>query len=254
MPDMVEKNIVILVGDLGAGTNHLKNMLLLSQQTHWPRPFVESRLEYIIQNIYTNETTSDWLTYEYRLRIWKQCYGVDISNDYADINTPQVKEISQTQTVVFISHWPEIANRLKIKYPGIRCIGLYPASQVGFSWQIKAYINKIGIDNLQNFSFLDNIESNKKQHIDQHGIDHYHKTNVLNMIEIMRERVGNYRDTSECSISIEDLISTTSNNVISSMIAFTGCEIDMTAAQILHNRWLYIQPKQLFLWPELLSC
>ena len=251
MATMIEKNIIILVGDLGSGVNHLKNIMLLSQQINWPTIMpVESRLEYLMQNIYPDEKIKNWMKFESCLRTWRKHYGVDIADNYADINTPRVREISQTQSIVFISHWPKIAKQLKIKYPGIRCIGLYPANRVDFSWQVKAYISKIGIENLQNFSFLDDIELNKQKHIDQHGIEDYYKTNVLNMFEIMQERAIEYRNIGECSVSIEDLISKNIDNVVSSISTFTGYAIDPASAQILHNRWLDIQPAQNCPWLE----
>jgi hypothetical protein len=244
---MIEKNIIILVGDLGSGVNFLKNLFLLSDQSHWPAQQTSSRLDYLLDNIYPaqlKDNLSNWMRHEYKLRTWSRNYGADISDCYADISTALINDISQTNKICFISHWPNIVKKLKIQYSDICCVGLYPQTKFGLLWQIKTYIDKVGIENLQNFSFNDNIEENKQQHIAEYGIDHYYKTNVSNMVEIMGNRVVDYKEISNCSVCIEDLIGDDISDIIANINKLTECNIDLKLAQRLHNAWKSLHQSQ----------
>ena len=237
---MIEKNIIISAGDLGSGVNFLKNLFLLSDRVHWPAQQTSSRLDYLMDNIYPTQlkdNLSNWISHEYKLRAWAKNYGADISDCYADINTDLVNNISQSDKICFISHWPDIVKKLKIQYPGIYCVSLYPKTQFGLLWQIKTYIDKVGIEKLQNFSFATDIEENKQLHIAEYGVDHYYKTNVSNMVEIMRNRVADYKEIGDCIVCIEDLISDDVTDIIANVNELTECNIDLKLAQQLHNTW-----------------
>jgi hypothetical protein len=130
-----------------------------------------------------------------------------------------------------------VTAKLIDQYPNIKRISLYPRTRAGLLWQIKTYIDKIGIENLQNFSFPDNIEENKKTYIDQHGLEQYYKFNVLNMVEIMQDRSNFYKSIDGHTIAIEDLVENNENLVLTEMIKYAGCNVDLTIAQKIHDHW-----------------
>ena len=210
---MNEQNIVVVVGDLGAGSNIVKNILLLNQLVDFPVDN-DDRLQAIKKMVYPtslNQDLSKWISYEYRLREWKHWYGANVADNYADIKTEQVIKKSQTKKIVFITHWPEIAIRLKNQYPGIKIVSLYPKTQFELLWQIKTYIDKRGIEKLQNFSFFENEEVERQQYIDEHSLDEYYQFNVLNMFEILKDRKDQYEQIDEFKIEISKLINVESD-------------------------------------------
>ena len=76
---MNDNNIILLVGDLGAGTNMVKNILLLSEDVDWPANPVIDRLAFIKQNIYPDSLKNNmqlWLKCEYRLRNFNHYYPI----------------------------------------------------------------------------------------------------------------------------------------------------------------------------------
>jgi hypothetical protein len=206
-----ENNVILIVGDLGSGINLVKNVISLDPNVDWPHRSGSSTLDrfnFIKQTAYPlslKNNLSNWLTHEYKLRSWTHKYKVDISDNYADIATPLVTTLSQDCTIVFMTHWCEIANQLLAQYPDIRIISVCADTQQELIWQIKTYIDKIGIDKLQNFSFVDNIETQKQIYIKSHGLDSYHRFNVLNMYEILKERSVTYCQLPGHKIAVAEL-------------------------------------------------
>jgi hypothetical protein len=204
---MNEQNIIIVIGDLGSGINLVKNTILLSPAVHWPYDSL-NRFNYITTNAYPTllkKSMENWITYEYRFRQSKKFYGVDIADNFADIATTEVIKISQTNKIVFITHWCDTANQLKNLYPGINIVTLYPNDDHELLWQIKTYVDKVGIGNIQNFSFFDDVKNQKYMYIDKFGIGSYYKFNISNMFHIMKNRVVDYKNISTNTIQIGKL-------------------------------------------------
>ena len=234
---MNEKNIIIIIGDLGAGSNLLKNILLLSDEVDFPNS-KKDKLQDIIQTVYPaalKENLNNWLYYEYKLRNWVQWYGVDITNEYADIKTEKVLARSKNKKIVFLTHWPEIAHKLKQQYLGIKLVSLYPTTDFELLWQIKSYIDKKSIDTLQNFSFND-PDNQKQQYIETHTLNNYYKFNVLNMFEIMKSRSHEYRDIGEFRLDILKLIDIDSS-WIDALSDYLGITINLDKATELLEHW-----------------
>lgn len=238
---LVEENIIIVVGDLGAGANFVKNTLLLSPSVDFPDA-VGQRLQYICSLVYPpmlKNNLNKWISQEYRLRFWQQYYGVDIADYYNDINTPQLISASQHNKIVFLSHWPDTALKLKDLYPGIKLVSLYPANENELRWQINAYIEKLGIQRLQNFTFLNDIEQQKNNYINNHGADAYYKLNVLNMFEILRDRINDYKNLPGYNLSIGRL---QRNDWATDLSKWLNIDIDPDQATALFETWHNLQP------------
>jgi hypothetical protein len=180
---------LLIVGDLGAGANLVKNICLLDQQ--FDCPWVDRYK--VFQDIYKSTSFTQWLKDEYKTRFWKSLYGFDLSDSLEYQNLVGLKK------TVFINHsafW-EYENLVKFQ-ESCDIVFVAPLTDEGLRWQIRAYVEKRGINNLHNFSFL-NPEVEKPSFIEQHGINEYYKFNVLNMYEILKERRDAFLSKNEIS-------------------------------------------------------
>jgi hypothetical protein len=236
-----EKNITVIVGDLGACANLVKNVLSLSLEVDFPNQ-VGCRLDYIKNLVYPGylkNNLNQWIKHEYKLRRWKEYYDADIADQYADIGTTKVIQTSQCSRIIFITHWVDIANALKQKYPGIQLVSLYPKNDQELKWQISTYISKIGIENLHNFTFIDNSIQQKNNYIDEFGLDSYYQCNVLNMFEVMKERVDCFKKLPAHMITIGQL---QTNDWIFKLCDFLNLKLDVDQAIELFVTWKKLHP------------
>jgi len=236
-----EKNIIVIVGDLGAGTNLVKNVLSLSPEVDFPN-HIESRLDYIKNLVYPDylkNNLNQWIKHEYKLRRWKEYYDADIADQYTDIGTTKVIQTSQCSRIIFITHWVDIANALKQQYPGIQLVSLYPKNDQELKWQISTYISKIGIENLNNFTFFNNIIQQKNNYIAKFGLDSYYQFNVLNMFEIMKERVNRFKQLPAHLITIGQL---QTNDWIFELSDFLNLKLNVDQAIELFVTWKNLHP------------
>lgn len=235
-------NIIIVLGDLGAGANFVKNTLLLSPDVDFPWHNADDRLKFITSNVYPDHlktVPSRWIKHEYQLRSWNTFYGTDIADDYHSIDTVQVRKITKNKKIVFLCHWPHIVQKLKQQYPKITVVSLHAQTQQEVEWQVSQYISKIGIENLQNFSFNGNIEAQKKEFMASHGNEQYYRFNALNMFEVLQQRKDTYANVDYITIRIADL---QSNNWIVPVTAKLGIELDLTQANQLFATWQNLCP------------
>ena len=169
---------LLLVGDLGAGANLVKNICLLDRSLKCPW---QDRYEFF-KSVYAKTTFNSWLTLEYKTRFWNQIYGFDLSDDLT------FHDLSGLERTVFINHsafW-EFENLRKFE-PYCDIVFLTPLSEEGIRWQIRAYVEKKGVEKLHNFSF-ENPEVELPQYVETHGQIEYQKFNVMNMYEICKRR------------------------------------------------------------------
>ena len=132
------------MGDLGAGANLVKNICLLDRSLKCPW---QDRYEFF-KSVYAKTTFNSWLTLEYKTRFWNQIYGFDLSDDLT------FHDLSGLERTVFINHsafW-EFENLRKFE-PYCDIVFLTPLSEEGIRWQIRAYVEKKGVEKLHNFSF-----------------------------------------------------------------------------------------------------
>jgi hypothetical protein len=234
-----EKNIIVVVGDLGSGVNLVKNTLLLSEEVDFPN-CTKNRLDYIKNLVYPvslKDNLNQWIKHEYKLRFWQKYYDVDIADQYADIATEKLIKISQASKVIFITHWVDIANRLKQKYPGVQLISVYPKNNQELQWQIATYIDKIGIENLHDFTFFNNATEQKNNYIDKFGKNSYHQLNVLNMFEIMKDRINSFEKLSAYQITVGEL---QTHEWILGISNFLNLKLDSGQAKELVNTWKHL--------------
>jgi hypothetical protein len=236
-------NIILAVGDSGSAVNFIRNLITLSDNVHWPHDYLP-RLDYIINTVYPGElknNLNNWMGQEYKLRNWSNVYGIDVSHEPdTSILTPKVQECLKTQHVAFIVHWVRYAKKI-LNETNAATVVISPKSDFGLFWQIRAFVEKCGIDCVPNYTFNNNIEFQKKMFIDSQGLDCYRRTNTLNMYEIIKNRTSTYRElgqTHGITLNLEDLFDeSTFITLVHNLNAHCDINIDIDRACIMRNAW-----------------
>ena len=159
---LTNKNL-ILVGDLGVGTNLVKNIFFLDPK--FTSPFDLG----IIDIIYRSGNLDNWISKEYSTRTWPREY------DIAD-TVPNNLKLPESPATIYINHscfyFPNDFSILAKQHADI--VVLIPESDYAFEWQIRAYLEKVG--NIHNFG------------------GETPEMNIVNMREIMYNRKNMIKD------------------------------------------------------------
>lgn len=175
--------IFVFHGDLGAAKNILKNVVLLSPSVNFPMN-VNDRLAYLLNNIYIKKSINDWFTYEYKLKDYKKFgLGVEFGDVVVDsIIEPPEKLLQLLQTK---NYAVDLFNKERVhevvNLPHVNFISVYPTTDLGVRWQVRAYTVKKKPEELHNFTYLD------RDKIDQHknvrGLESWIKVNTYNFYQ-----------------------------------------------------------------------
>lgn len=237
-------NIILAVGDSGSAVNFIRNLITLSDNVHWPHDHLP-RLDFIINTVYPSELKNNlgaWMGREYKLRNWDDVYSIDVAHEpTTSILTPKVQEYLKTQHVAFMVHWVHYARKILADTPAT-VVTISPETEFGVLWQIRAFVEKCGIDFVPNYTFTGlDINKQKSCYIEQHGLDAYRKENTLNMQEIVRSRVGEYSllgGNHGIALNLEDLFTTeTFIKLVEQINNYLLINIDLDQALQLRNAW-----------------
>ena len=179
---------LLITADLGAAGNLVKNIVVQSTQVDFP--YHEDRLRTVLRQYPTslrNDKTA-WLEFEYRLRNWKKFYGIDLS-DHLDWKQYLAIHRDRSLPAVFLNHsaFYQISEFLEF-YRNLSTILVIATNDWQLKWQVRAYVEKIGVENLHDFSFAFDKAKQIKKFIEDHGKEEYYRSNIVNMFEIMKER------------------------------------------------------------------
>ena len=185
----------LVAGDIGAAANLIRNIMLLSDDIHWPleQPRLATILNQYPERLTVNKL--EWIFIEVKLRFFERYYGIDPSHDLNWVNYKK-NLIATEQPAVFINHsfvW-ELDNFLTFA-EHLPSIIVMPTTDLGLEWQVRAYCEKKGVDIMHNFTFPDRIEEQKAEYIAKHGTEAWHKENIANMKMIIRERRDHIMNT-----------------------------------------------------------
>ena len=230
------KNIVI-IGDLGAGSNIVKNLILLGNNVDWPLGTDKFNT---LQNHYNkNVKLKNWLTQEYKLRFWNKFYNIDLADN---LNYYEyITNCSQpTLPIVFINHsafW-QIEEFDKF-YNDVNLLYVAPTSNLGLEWQIRSYCEKRSVEQLQNFSFNEDIENQKIKYINTNGIEEYYKCNIRNMKEIIDSRQKKFLTmiTPEDFLSLETLLYGSFDDITKILNVKFNQDIKTKELAVLLSKW-----------------
>jgi len=236
-------NIILAVGDSGSAVNFIRNLITLSDNVHWPHDYLP-RLDFIINTVYPRELKDNlqaWLGQEYKLRNWDEVYGIDASHEpTTSIITPRVQECLKIQHVAFMVHWVHYAKKILEGAPAT-IVTITPSTDFGLRWQIRAFVEKCGIDYVPNYTFNGDIETQRNTFIETQGLDCYRRTNTLNMYEIIKSRVDTYRELGQShglTLTLEDLFDeTTFIALVHSLNKHCKINIDIVQACAMRQAW-----------------
>jgi hypothetical protein len=216
---------IIIVGDLGAASNLIKNLLLLGN-AHWP--LNDDRFTMVFNQYAGEKSLSGWIEQEYVLRFWERYYGVDIS-DNLDIEKFD-RRTRHDQPVIYINHSAFYQEGFDWFSDQCKIIYVRPSSSFALEWQIRAYHEKKSYKDMHDFSFVDKTE--QIRYVNEHGINQFTKLNIRNMKEIMWERQRRFHENRiDVVIELEDLI--LNNYPLISKIL----DIDLSQCQTVLTQW-----------------
>lgn len=228
----------LVAGDIGAAANVVRNVMLLSNDVHWPitQPRLETILNQYPEHLKTNML--EWIFIEVRLRFFREHYNIDISHD---LNWNEYKQnVRATELpAVFINHsfvW-EFDNFLTFA-DHMPALIVMPTTDFGLEWQIRAYCEKKGVDIMHNFTFPDNIEEQKAEYIAKHGQEAWNQENIANMRSVIKDRrdqiVSSHKDM---ILPLEWLIGPEDLPAINTIQEYFNIDIDVKEASQVLSTW-----------------
>lgn len=239
----------LVVADLGAAGNLVKNLILLSPDIHWP--LQTDRYQTILNQYSTTVNFNNWLPTEYQLRLWKSQYQVDLSDDldytlYSKSTLPKLP-------IVFLNHSAfyqlEQFNEFK---KILDTIYVMPNTEFGLIWQIRSYCEKKSVPLLHDFSFETDKTTQINDHIQKHGHESYYCMNIANMKEIVGHRqqmLKQYFDTGSI-IALEHLIQGPVDSVVNVLSNALNISLPVEQATAIVDAWrnLHWDPEKTFEW------
>jgi hypothetical protein len=222
---------IVIVADLGAAGNLVRNLLLLSNQIDWP--MLSDRFHTVINQYQKNSSLDKWLDTEQKLRFWHRYYNVDLSNDI-DLDKFQQRKIVSSP-VVYLNHSAFYQQPQYQKLKDITMtLYIAPTTDFGNRWQIRSYCEKKTVEKLHNFTFETDIDQQRKQYCQTHGEDAYHKLNIKNFAEIVKTRQQNFGTP---DIALETLLYDTADKVVDVFRDRLDITVDIEQATVVLDKW-----------------
>lgn len=239
----------LVVADLGAAGNLIKNLIALSPDIHWP--LLKDRYQTILNQYATTVNFDNWLSVEYQLRFWKRHYQVDLSDDldyttYKESNMPDCP-------VVFLNHSAFYQHEQFNKFKKILdTIYVAPNTEFGLIWQIRSYCEKKSVPLLHDFSFETNKKEQIATYIHKHGEESYYCMNIANMKEIVgaRQQLLKQHFNTGSIIALEHLIQGSVDGVIDVLSNALNISLPVEQVTAIINAWrnLHWPPEKTFEW------
>jgi len=229
----------LVCGDIGAASNLVKNIILLSNDVYWP--FAEPRLEKILKQ-YPERLKSnkqEWIFLESKIGNYKEYYGIDLSHEL-DWEQYEKNVRPADKPIVFINH--SFVYDLDNFYSFLRkmpSLIVMPITDFGLEWQIRAYCEKKGVEIMHNFTFETDIEEQKTNFIKTYGLGAWCKENIKNLkciVENRRNHIVKNIDQNHI-IPLEWLIEGNDTSVVGKLQNYFDVHIDKKEAFNVLQTW-----------------
>lgn len=200
------KQLFVVHADLGAAKNIIKNMLLLSPDVYFPVK-TNDRLGFMLKNIYNPRPLDTWFDAEYRLKNYPE-FGIDFVLGDADVG--KIIELPQKmRTLLTHKHFAlDLYNREQVdkvvNLPWVRFLCVYPCTDLGLRWQIRAYVSKKNERNMHNFTYEDPAYIDR--HIENWGMESWIKVNTYNFYQAVLEYKNKLEKHDWPSIHLEQIL------------------------------------------------
>lgn len=222
---------IVVVADLGAAGNLVRNLIMLSDQVDWPLS-PASRFDTISKQYNTVEL-KQWLSIEYRLRFWKQYYNVDLS-DGIDLTLFQARN-KTTAPAVYLNHTAFFQpDEYQALSQLVTTLYVAPVTEFGLRWQIRSYCEKKTVEKLHNFTFDNNIDQRREQYCQEHGTEEYFKLNIKNFFEIVGNRQQEFGNP---NITLETLLLESPDKVTQALCDHLNISIDTKLVEQILTKW-----------------
>ncbi len=200
------KKLFVVHADLGAAKNIIKNILLLSPDVYFPFDITD-RLRFLLEKIYNPRPLDTWFDAEYRLKNYPD-FGIkfvqgDVNVDDI-INLPESMRIQLIKTNFALDLYNRDQVDRVIHLPWVRFVCVYPGTDLGVRWQVRAYVSKKSENSMHNFTYEDpkDIERHKKQW----GHDSWSKVNLYNFYQAVLAHRTKLQQCAWPSIELEQIL------------------------------------------------
>ena len=198
--------LFVVHADLGAAKNIIKNILLLSPEVYFPFD-TNDRLGFMLREIYNPRPLDSWFDAEYRLKNYPD-FGINFVLGDADVdnivNLPTAMRTQLIKTNFALDLYNREQAERVIHLPWVRFVCIYPRTDLGLRWQVRAYVSKKSEKLMHNFTYQDPADIEK--HKAQWGQESWTKVNIYNFYQAVSE----YRDKLEQrawpSIELEQIL------------------------------------------------
>lgn len=182
---------ILIIGDLGAGSNLIKNMLLLGD-FYWP--YSSDKFQRLKKQYSAELDFASWITQECTLRFWRDKLGIDLSDDL-DIKTYCNLGVRASLPNVFINHsafWQQ--EEFQQARDLFDVLYVAPISDWALEWQIRAYCEKKTVPMLHDFCFENDRQRQIEEFKAANGAEKYYELNITNMKSIVGTRQKQFLD------------------------------------------------------------
>lgn len=230
--------LFIFHGDLGAAKNILKNIVLLSPQVHFPAN-TSNRLQYLTNQIYIQGSIDNWFKYEYRIKDYEK-FGIKMKDGDADVNSI-LKLPSQLIELLKIKNYAlDLFDKNRthevVDLPWSKFLMVYPKSDLGIRWQVRAYVTKKKAEQLHNFTYMDSKLIDQHQQL--YGMASWIKVNSYNFYINVSEYVERLKNLPWTYVPLEWVIDPTQwPQLIEFLTTHFNIHIDYNEAIQLLQAW-----------------
>jgi hypothetical protein len=202
---MVNK-IFVLHADLGAAKNIIKNILLLSPEVYFPFT-THDRLEFLLTKIYNTRPLNSWFDAEYTLKNYPK-FGIELLQGDANvddvINLPDDmrRQLSKTNFALDLYNRDQVDRVVNL--PWVRFMCVYPRTDLGVRWQVRAYVSKKSENAMHNFTYED--PKDIERHKEQWGHESWSKVNIYNFYQAVLAHRTKLQHSAWPSIELEQVI------------------------------------------------
>ena len=239
----MNKNFIITAAG-GAAGNLVRNMLLTSEDTHWP--LSADRFETVLKQ-YPEKLKQfiGWWDVERKLRFHPQYYKIDLLLE-ADYQRYSRANINLDKPIVFTNHSIVWGDRKDLDKFNENAVLLYvrPRTEQGLEWQVRAlHMKCLGHpESMIDFSFDgENRSQLVKDYINTHGQTAYFAMNIKNMRDItgrqQRETNAIAIEKSISMISLEELLLADPKDITTKLESIFNINLDNNKIESILIAW-----------------
>lgn len=247
---------IVISAQIGAVSNLIKNIALLSPDVYWP--FNKSRLETVLKqyNPALKTNKSNWVDLEDAFNRRLGNYFV-MNLDYFSVK----HQLNSNLPKVCINHslfWDMPANFTQ-QLDFLNIVFVMPSTAFGLEWQTRAATEKVIIPRIErqyDFCFAPNEKQTRiADYINRHGLENYLKFNIHSMRHVFKQQQQDLRlaidDKSLTVIGLEDMILGSPELISTTVSNALNIHLDNTQVATVLDTWrsLHWAPQETFDWP-----